>query len=463
MGAGASTTVDAQLFTGETADKGVSFEQLHAALSKLPAEVCHEWTEERLKTAFKQFDGNGDGLLSKAEYDSAVAALASGVDSNVPADFEAALLAALSAARTDPKSLAGKIRQRKQHFKGKDYYPPEHSGKVAVASKEGVAVVDEALRFLEKQPALSALTAPSDADAAEGLRLACEDHLVDRGTLGVVGHAGADGSSPAERYARYGQWAGAVGECLWFGRSEATAQQMVEDLVIDDGVANRGHRLCIFDERYAVAGAVVGPHKTFGSMAVIGFAALYAIKSDDPAALAARKAAGPPRVDPQTALSDAGASTRWAKLLGACRGCGESILGGSVMEVPGLGKYHKACFQCAHCSKPLVGIPYKKGGADGAAAAAADPSPFCMPCYNEKFAPVCSRCGKKIVEGGVKINGTPYHKPCKPAANAPAGAGAGAKPKARTGDIKVKKAMMDKSMAGARAGVGGMADLYGDL
>ena len=61
-----------------------------------------------------------------------------------------------SAARTDPKSLAGKIRQRKQHFKGKDYYPPEHSGKVAVASKEEVAVVDEALRFLEKQPALSA-------------------------------------------------------------------------------------------------------------------------------------------------------------------------------------------------------------------------------------------------------------------------------------------------------------------
>jgi hypothetical protein len=30
---------------------------------------------------------------------------------------------------------------------------------------------------------------------------------------------------------------------------------MISKRAVDDGVASRGHRLCIFDEAYAVAGA----------------------------------------------------------------------------------------------------------------------------------------------------------------------------------------------------------------
>ena len=43
------------------------------------------------------------------------------------------------------------LSARLQHYKGKDYYPPERGGKVAVPSKEGKAAVQEALAFLEKQ------------------------------------------------------------------------------------------------------------------------------------------------------------------------------------------------------------------------------------------------------------------------------------------------------------------------
>ncbi len=50
-------------------------------------------------------------------------------------DTEASLLAALSAARTNPSSLATIIRERSALFKGKDYFPPERGGKVAVPTK----------------------------------------------------------------------------------------------------------------------------------------------------------------------------------------------------------------------------------------------------------------------------------------------------------------------------------------
>jgi uncharacterized protein YkwD len=44
---------------------------------------------------------------------------------------------------------------------------------------------------------------------------------------------------------------------------------------VDDGVQSRGHRLAIFDPRFAVVGISIGPHKTFGQVCVMDFAAAY--------------------------------------------------------------------------------------------------------------------------------------------------------------------------------------------
>ena len=38
---------------------------------------------------------------------------------------------------------------------------------------------------------------------------------------------------------------------------------MVEDLLVDDGVPSRGHRLCVLDPAYTTLGACVGEHSTF--------------------------------------------------------------------------------------------------------------------------------------------------------------------------------------------------------
>jgi uncharacterized protein YkwD len=48
---------------------------------------------------------------------------------------------------------------------------------------------------------------------------------------------------------------------------------VVMNLIIDDGVPDRGHRKNIFSRAFATAGAACGPHSRFGNVCVIDFAA----------------------------------------------------------------------------------------------------------------------------------------------------------------------------------------------
>ena len=67
----------------------------------------------------------------------------------VPAStLEAEILEAISEARADPKACEARIEARLQHFKGKDYFPPNRGGKTVVPTKEGTAAVMDAVSFL---------------------------------------------------------------------------------------------------------------------------------------------------------------------------------------------------------------------------------------------------------------------------------------------------------------------------
>eukprot|EP01052_Picozoa_sp_SAG31_P040244 SAG31_NODE_5783_length_2328_cov_3.748543_2_plen_61_part_00 len=55
-----------------------------------------------------------------------------------------------------------------------------------------------------------------------------------------------------------------------------TGESLVDDLIVDDGVPSRGHRLAVFDERYNLAGVAVASHAVFSHMAAIEFANDYA-------------------------------------------------------------------------------------------------------------------------------------------------------------------------------------------
>jgi len=309
--------------------------------------------------------------------------------------LELQVLHELSHARSNPAAIAQSVRGRLPHFKGKDYFPPDRGGKTAVVTKEGQAAVWDTLNYLEgKKPLL-----PLQDSCIAGLRLAAEDHLLDLGTRGAVGHEGADGSSSSQRMRRYGAWMGKCGECLWFGRAGATAQQIVEDLIVDDGVPSRGHRLGIFDEDYAVAGVRIGPHKTFGLCCVIEFASIYEDHEDK---LVARITNGPPQLSASAPAARQGVKTQWTDL-GQCPGCKETIHGGAVTEALGK-KWHRDCFKCDAqcCQKALQGVPWKEHGR----------KPFCTDCYYEHFGETCGGCGLKIKGGVLKAVGKTWHQEC---------------------------------------------------
>lgn len=206
---------------------------------------------------------------------------------------------------------------------------------------------------------------------------------------------------------RYGKLTGAAGECLWFGKV-TSAQQIVEDLVIEDGVPSRGHRLCIYEPGYAVAAAQMGVHSVFGQMVAILFVSASGYESAGAQAIAPRKAAGPSTL----AATDNSAQgrTQWEGVLGNCRGCREPIKGGSVIETKMLGKFHKACFKCTGCATPLVGVPYKTTPD----VPDSKKRLFCENCHVSRFAPICAGCGEKMVGGGLIIGGAKYHRECKP-------------------------------------------------
>jgi uncharacterized protein YkwD len=99
-----------------------------------------------------------------------------------------------------------------------------------------------------------------------------------------VGHDGSDGSTPAQRTERYGKWEKTTGENIAFGGDKA--RDIVVQLIVDDGVAGRGHRANIFNADYRTVGVAIGSHKTYQHMCVIDFAGGF---HDNAKAVAGRK------------------------------------------------------------------------------------------------------------------------------------------------------------------------------
>ena len=178
----------------------------------------------------------------------------------------------INQARANPGTYASYLENLKPFFTGKEYKP---TGRPALMTQEGWAVVDEAIKFLRATKPLAPLT------ASNGLSLSALAHVKDQSGSGSTGHKGTDNSLIEQRVKPFGTWQGAIGENLAYGNE--SARERVLTWLIDDGFATRGHRKRLLSSDYKVAGLSCGPHPEFGTMCCLtlagGFTDLQPAKS----------------------------------------------------------------------------------------------------------------------------------------------------------------------------------------
>lgn len=182
------------------------------------------------------------------------------------AGLEAQVLAEINEARMHPARYAARLRAYRANYHGRVVREP--GDEIGVQTNEGVAALDEAIAYVERRKPLRPLS-PNSRLARSAARLAQGE-----GPTGIVGHIGPDGLTPAQRMKQAGVWAGITEENISFGQS--TAEAVVRQLIIDDGVPSRGHRTSIFEPGLSAAGVSCGPHVRYGWMCVLDFAGALA-------------------------------------------------------------------------------------------------------------------------------------------------------------------------------------------
>lgn len=169
----------------------------------------------------------------------------------------------LNLARTHPKQYADYLNELRPYFNGNKL---ERPGKIILITREGVAAVDEAIAFLRATQPLPALR------ASRGLSLAAQAHVKDQQN-GAMGHTGSDGSLPWDRMNRYGTWENKVAENIAYGGY--STRGVIVQMIVDDGVPGRGHRMNMFNPEFKFVGVGCGTHAQLHDMCVMDFAARY--------------------------------------------------------------------------------------------------------------------------------------------------------------------------------------------
>ncbi|MEY2495312.1 MAG: hypothetical protein QOJ45_1804 [Verrucomicrobiota bacterium] len=175
-----------------------------------------------------------------------------------------AVIREMNLARQNPALYATFVQELRDRMSGNVLVLPGHT---RIRTREGMAALDEAIRFLRGASPQNALT------LSPGMCRAAQDHCADQAD-GGFGHEGRDRSHAGQRIARYGTFGGSWGENISYGK--ASARDVVLALIIDDGLPARKHRKNIFNPNFNFAGAAFGRHARFGTVCSMDLAGSYA-------------------------------------------------------------------------------------------------------------------------------------------------------------------------------------------
>jgi uncharacterized protein YkwD len=170
------------------------------------------------------------------------------------------ILSELNFARTQPAAYAESLRTYRRHFDGMTALD---AGEDGIMTQEGIAAVDEAISFLQRQPPRVAMSLNPLLNRSAG------GQASDQSRTGRVGHVGSNGSTFTQRISREGSWQGEAAEAISYGMVSAT--DVVRQLIIDDGVPDRGHRGTLFDPVLRNVGVGCAPHQTYNEVCVLDF------------------------------------------------------------------------------------------------------------------------------------------------------------------------------------------------
>lgn len=164
--------------------------------------------------------------------------------------------------RKNPRILSRHLEGLKKYIDNSNVL--QEPGKIPIQMVEGVAVIDEAIQFLNGLKSLP----PLELD-----KLLCQsakEHVDDIGLKGLLSYQSSDGTEPEDRIAKYGNYVEALGENIDFGPNDALG--VIVSLTLDDGEEERPHRDNIFKSDYKKIGIACGPHKSEFQMCVMDFA-----------------------------------------------------------------------------------------------------------------------------------------------------------------------------------------------
>jgi len=179
------------------------------------------------------------------------------------------LLTEINFARANPVAYIPFLEQYKKYYDGKLVRFP---GGSMLVTNEGVAALEDAIAFLRTLKPLPPL------EIRKGMVSGAKVHLDDMRASQRSGHTGSDGSKPEDRLSRFGSWQDSVGENIVY--ETRSARNDVIGLIIDDGVATRGHRKNLFKTTFKVIGISYGGPVNKKTIAVITFAGGFLDKGD---------------------------------------------------------------------------------------------------------------------------------------------------------------------------------------